>query len=44
MIHIAICDDEKLDIELISGEHIPVSQPKRKEFMEKLTEYWGDFL
>lgn len=35
---------KKLDIELISGEHIPVSQPKRKEFMEKLTEYWGDFL
>lgn len=35
---------KKLDIELISGEHIPISQPKRKEFMEKLTEYWGDFL
>ena len=35
---------KKLDIELISGEHIPVSQPRRKEFMEKLTDYWGNFL
>lgn len=34
----------KLEIELITGEKIPVSQPKRKAFMEKLTEYWGDFL
>ncbi len=35
---------EKLEIELITGEWIPISQPKRKEFIEKLTEYWGDFL
>lgn len=35
---------KKLDIELITGEIIPISQPKRKEFMERLTEYWGDFL
>lgn len=35
---------KKLDIELITGDHIPVSQPKRKEFMEKLTDYWGNFL
>ena len=35
---------KKLDIELITGETIPISQPKRKEFMEKLTAYWGNFL
>ena len=35
---------KKLDIELISGEIIPISQPKRKEFMERLAEYWGDML
>ena len=35
---------KKLEIELITGEIIPISQPKRKEFMEKLTEYWGDML
>ncbi len=34
----------KLEIELITGEKIPISQPKRKVFMEKLTEYWGDFM
>lgn len=34
----------KLEIELISGEMIPVSQPKRKAFMENLAEYWGDFI
>lgn len=34
----------KLEIELITGEIIPISQPKRKEFMERLTEYWGDLL
>lgn len=35
---------DKLEIELVTGEKIPISQPKRKAFMEKLTEYWGDFL
>ena len=35
---------KKLEIELITGETIPISQPKRKEFMERLTDYWGDFL
>lgn len=35
---------KKLDIELITGEIIPISQPKRKEFMEQLTEYWGNML
>lgn len=35
---------KKLEIELITGEIIPISQPKRKEFMEQLADYWGDFL
>ena len=35
---------KKLEIELITGEIIPISQPKRKEFMERLAEYWGDLL
>lgn len=35
---------KKLDIELITGETIPISQPKRKEFMERLADYWGDFI
>ncbi|MDO4307897.1 MAG: LytTR family DNA-binding domain-containing protein [Eubacteriales bacterium] len=35
---------KKLDIELITGEVIPISQPKRKEFMERLSDYWGDML
>lgn len=34
----------KLEIDLITGETIPISQPKRKNFMETLTEYWGDML
>lgn len=35
---------KKLEITLITGESIPISQPKRKQFMEQLTEYWGDML
>lgn len=35
---------KKLNIELITGEMIPISQPRRKDFMECLTEYWGDML
>ncbi len=35
---------EKLEIELINGERIPISQQKRKLFMEKLAQYWGDKL
>lgn len=35
---------EKLDILLATGEHIPISQPKRKEFMKHLTDYWGNCL
>lgn len=34
----------KLEIELVTGEIIPISQPRRKLFMEKLAEYWGDFI
>lgn len=34
----------KLEIDLITGETLPISQPKRKNFMETLTEYWGDML
>lgn len=35
---------KKLEIKLITGQTLPISQPKRKDFMEKLTEYWGDLL
>lgn len=35
---------EGLNIILTTGEKIPISQPKRKEFMEKMTNYWGDML
>lgn len=35
---------KSLEIELITGELIPISQPKRKEFMEQLAEYMGDAL
>lgn len=34
----------KLEITLITGEMLPISQPKRKEFTKRLTEYWGDLL
>lgn len=35
---------KKLEIELLTGEILPISQPKRKEFMAELTEYWGNLL
>lgn len=35
---------KKLEIVLTTGEVIPISQPKRKIFMESLTEYWGSKL
>lgn len=35
---------KKLEITLITGENLPISQPRRKVFMEQLTEYWGDML
>lgn len=34
----------KLEITLVTGETVPISQPKRKQFMEQLAEYWGDLL
>jgi len=34
----------KLEITLVTGEILPISQPKRKQFMEQLAEYWGDLL
>lgn len=35
---------KSLEVELITGEIIPISQPRRKEFMEQLAEYMGDQL
>lgn len=35
---------ERLELELITGEKIPISQPKRKLVMERLAAYWGDRL
>lgn len=35
---------KKLQIELLNGEILPISQPKRKSFMEKLAKYWGNLL
>lgn len=32
---------KKLELRLITGEVLPISQPRRKEFMQRLTEYWG---
>lgn len=32
---------EKTDIKIKTGELIPISKTKKKEFMEKLTMYWG---
>lgn len=34
----------KLEIILVTGEVLPISQPRRKVFMEELTEYWGNAL
>lgn len=35
---------EGLELVLTTGEHLPVSQPRRKAFMAKITDYWGDML
>lgn len=32
---------ENLELVLLTGERIPISQPKRKEFMKRLTEFIG---
>jgi len=33
---------EKTDAKLITGDIVPISQTKRKDFMQKLARYWGD--
>lgn len=35
---------KKLEIQLLDGTVLPISQPKRKSFMEALTKYWGNLL
>lgn len=35
---------ENMEAVLTTGERVPVSQPKRKEFMAKLADFWGDML
>lgn len=35
---------ENLEAVLTTGERVPISQPKRKEFMAKLADFWGDML
>lgn len=32
---------EKFDMELLTGKKIPISQTKKKQFMESLADYWG---
>lgn len=35
---------EGLEAILTTGERIPISQPKRKEFMQRMADYWGELL
>lgn len=35
---------ENLEAVLTTGERIPISQPRRKEFMARLADFWGDML
>lgn len=35
---------ENLEAVLTTGERVPISQPKRKAFMTKLADFWGDML
>lgn len=35
---------ENLEAVLTTGERVPISQPKRKEFMAKLADFWRDML
>ena len=35
---------ENLEAVLATGERIPISQPKRKAFMARLADFWGDML
>lgn len=35
---------EKMEVKLSTGERLPLSKMKKKEFMEQLAEYWGKSL
>jgi len=35
---------EKMDAKLITGEMIPISKTKKKEFMQSLAQFWGERL
>ena len=35
---------ENQEAVLTTGERVPISQPKRREFMAKLADFWGDML
>lgn len=35
---------QKLELTLVTGEKVPISQPKRKAVMTRLAEYWGALL
>ena len=35
---------EGLEAILTTGERIPISQPRRKDFMVRMADYWGDML
>lgn len=35
---------QDLEAVLTTGERVPISQPKRKEFMAKLADFWGNML
>ena len=35
---------KRLELTLATGEKLPISQPRRKVFMERLTDYWGERL
>lgn len=37
-------NSKELEVELVTGEKLPISQPKRKEFMMRLAEDWGEML
>lgn len=40
--YVKAVSSKNLEITLITGEKIPISQPKRKAFMERLAEYLGE--
>lgn len=42
--YVKSANGKDLQVQLVTGETIPISQPKRKEFMERLADYWGDML